>query len=121
MKKFSDSESDQTNHKCPICGNKTIKTSRTKIVDRWSKIDWVSDSTFELSGLKTASTGLSTCFKCFHTYLLPVFDTSRLYQSDLGYLTRKKVFEEYNPSRDYDNNNDDLTAQLLFTKSSNEN
>ena len=120
MKQFCESESDRGNHKCPICGNKTIKTSRTKIVDRLSKIDWVSDSTFELSGLKTASTSLSTCFNCFHTYLLPVFDTSKLYQSDLGYLTRKKAFEEYNPNRNYDNDNYNLTAQLLFKKSSNE-
>ena len=120
MRKASYSKSNKYDHKCPICGRKTQQTSRTNIVDKYSKIDWISDSTFKLSGLRCAKTRLSTCFKCFHSFLLPIFDTSKLYQPDTGYLTRKKAFEEYNPNGKYEQNENKLSANLLFAKSSNE-
>ena len=110
-----------TYYKCPICKTKTVRTSRPITVNKDTKINWISDSCYDLAGLKEATCELQTCQSCLHTFLLPIYDTSKLYQTNLGYETRKKAYESYNPKDVYGYSpKQDTTADKIFKKSARE-
>ncbi len=88
------------NNICPICESSTYKLSKTTYIDKNTKFDWVSDSTFNLSKLKNVNVQMRTCFKCCHSFLSPKFDTSLLYVDD-GYKERSKQYNFYYPDSNY--------------------
>ena len=89
------------NNLCPICKSSTYKFSKSSYIDKSTKFDWISDSTFNLSGLKYANVHLRTCFKCCHSFLSPKFDTSLLYADNKGYQERRKQYNSYYPEAEY--------------------
>lgn len=86
---------------CPICKSLTYKLSKSTYIDKSTKFDWISDSTFNLSELKYANVHLRMCFKCCHSFLSPKFDTSLLYVDNKGYKERTKQYKRYFPEAEY--------------------
>ncbi|WP_320674953.1 methyltransferase domain-containing protein [Prochlorococcus sp. MIT 1341] len=106
---------------CSICGNSTIKISRTQVFNSSKKFDWISDSTFNLSNLDRATVELRFCLSCFHSFLTPKFDTSRLYDQETGYIERKKQYEIYHPGKIYGKFNPNIgKGKTIFSGSSKE-
>ena len=112
--------SKEKNINCPICNGKVFKTSHSLNIDKESKIDWISDSCFELSGLNNADSYLTTCFSCFHSFLMPTYDVSKLYTRELGKRVRKKKYENYFPNKIYGQRSALLKRDKIFSKSSKE-
>ena len=91
----------KNNNLCPICKSSTYKLSKTTYIDKNTKLDWVSDSTFNLSKLKHVNVQMRICFKCCHSFLSPKFDTSLLYVDNKGYQERRKQYKSYYPEAEY--------------------
>ena len=91
----------EQNNKCPICEGKVFRCSKALHINKETRIDWINDSSFELSELNEATSYLSTCFRCFHSVLLPYYNVSKLYQPKLGFKVRKKYYENYFPEKIY--------------------
>ena len=108
------------NNKCPICNGNIFKTSNSLNIDKSSKINWISDSSFELSGLNKADSYLTTCYSCFHSVLMPYYDVNKLYSPELGYKVRKKIYENYFPDKVYGQKSRLLNRDKLFSKSAKE-
>mgnify|MGYP001423829865 FL=1 len=103
------------NNFCPICKSSTYKFSKSTYIDKNTKLDWVSDSTFNLSGLKSVNVQLRTCLKCCHSFLSPKFDTSLLYVNDKGYKERCKQRKIYFPDANYlELNSSKKGGKILF-------
>ncbi len=110
----------EQNYKCPICEGKVFRCSKALLIDKKTKIDWINDSSFELSELKEATSYLTTCFRCFHSLLVPYYDVSKLYQPKLGFEVRKKYYENYFPEKIYGEKSGLSTNLNIFEKSSKE-
>jgi len=85
---------------CPICSENTIGLSPILKITEISKLNWVSDSTMKLIGLKETETQLRFCSKCFHSIIFPKFDTAQLYGAR-GSEVRKEIYESYFPDKSY--------------------
>lgn len=100
------------NENCNVCNKISIKKiSRVSYVNKKDRINWIHDSTFELLGLKKTEIYMGLCLNCFHSSIFPKFDTNKLYQNNIGYLTRKKFYGYYFPDKLYENSR----TQLSFT------
>ena len=104
---------------CPICNGEIFKCSRVLNIKKKTRLDWISDSTFELSELDEVDSYLSTCFNCFHSILLPFYEVSKIYKNNLGLETRKKAYQNYFPNRIY-GGDESFTDFDLFKKASRE-
>lgn len=79
---------------CNICKKKVFQISPKKNITSEDEIDWEFDSTFELSGFKTAKCFLGLCLNCIQISHYPEFDTTKLYTSN-GFKTRRKFYRKY--------------------------
>ena len=102
------------NENCNVCNKISIKKiSRISYVSKKDRINWIHDSTFELLGLKKTEIYMGLCLNCFHSSIFPKFDTNKLYQNNIGYLTRKKFYEYYFPDKLYENSSGQLSCANL--------
>ena len=83
---------------CTFCSENTIGLSPILKITEKSKLNWESDSTMKLIGLKETETQLRFCSKCFHSIIFPKFDAAQLYGAR-GYEVRKEIYESYFPDK----------------------
>lgn len=106
------------NFHCNICNKKIFKISNIREISNKDKLDWEFDSTFVLSGFKTAKCFLGFCKSCLSISHYPFFDTNKLYNAR-GYKVRKKIFETYE-KRKYNSNLERYSIKKEFDSAKNE-
>ena len=86
---------------CNSCNRKIENFSQKNYTKSSKRYNWIHDSTVRLAGINDCDVFYGYCFNCFHTSILPRFNTNKLYQKKRGFTERKKAYEYHNPGKIY--------------------
>ena len=65
---------------CNSCNRKIENFSQKNYTKSSKRYNWIHDSTVRLAGINDCDVFYGYCFNCFHTSILPRFNTNKLYQ-----------------------------------------